>query len=237
MGHLVAASDMPRALELLSRAVDVYSDANDKEGKADALHDRGALHLRAKMLDQALLDFDGAIAADDKYAPAFLGRADVFFLKEDMLRASHNYDRYVDLHRSFYDRRPDIELGSGDELVLEVLIKQCACYSRIGDSPMVKECVELILQSPVAEAPHTPTLAKLVAMAHYYHAKLFEEEGDEEGAVAALGEAVAKDPNVLSAYVKRATILRRLGRNQQAARDEHIVTTKLKAAAAAAAKD
>ena len=63
---------------------------------------------------------------------------------------------------------------------------------------MVKECVELILQSPVAEAPHTPTLAKLVAMAHYYHAKLFEEEGDEEGAVAALGEAVARKTRTCS---------------------------------------
>ncbi len=77
--------------------------------RAATLVNRGILHNRAKDYDQAIVDFNAALAMDGDLGPAFLNRGNSYFFMKDLTNALADYDRAIelesrDLHSAYFNR-------------------------------------------------------------------------------------------------------------------------------------
>ncbi len=160
-------------MALLNEAL---TECDDAEDKADVLFERARLKQSAGDSDGALADYERAIVAVDTFAPAFFGRGDVMLAKGEYLKALHNYDRFWELHASFYGRRRELEASSfSDESVMELCVKKSACYCGLKMWGMAISSADTALEIGMP--------GRLMALAHYYRGRAYEGEGDEEAAL------------------------------------------------------
>ena len=85
----------------------------EEPADVDALLRRGNARLRLDRLEEALADYELAIAQDPKYAPAYNNRGVVFSRMGQPAEAASDYERAVDLDPNlaipFYNRAVDLD--------------------------------------------------------------------------------------------------------------------------------
>lgn len=229
MRALARRSKRPRdAVALLTRALDVAetADENDAEGmedgeRADIHCERGVAHTRLQQLDDALVDFDRAIAlSQQRCAPAYMAKGDVLLMRHDHLRALFNYDNFFEKHAAYYTNINSGK-GAGNAVLADLCIKRSACYAGLGDWPMVDASARAALEF----ASHCAGVdgaagSKFAALAEYYMGRAAEGMDDNAAALQRYSAAIAGGTGVRSALLQRALLLRSMNREEEAKQDE-----------------
>lgn len=174
--------------------------ADDGEARADLLYERGRLLFGHRALDEAMADFEQAIVANPRCAPAYFGRGDVLLLRDDdHIRAMHNYDRFWELHERYFAERPGLDrLGSFPHTaLLDLLTKQAACYAglQLWDS-CLRTC------NRVMELAVLPADAALVATAQFYAGRAHEGLRQPDDAMDHYERALALRPSLRAARLR-----------------------------------
>jgi tetratricopeptide (TPR) repeat protein len=137
--RLAHLADPTRGAALLTRAMELVDDEVER---ADFFYERGITHTRAQLFDEALRDFNAALELNAMCAPAHAAKGDVFLIRKEYASALVAFQRFIDVHQNYYTRH-NSTAGAGDSIVIDVLVKRCACYAGLEDWEMVGQCSQV----------------------------------------------------------------------------------------------
>lgn len=188
--------------------------------------DRGNVYFSMNVLDNAISDYDRALAILPDAAAAYHCRATAWYIKKDYQRALADYDKALKLDpklaKSFVGRGL-VRLDMGDnkgafddfEAAIKVDPRSAEAYSYRGDAKRLTGDNT----GALADYEHAMKLNNKLANPYLGRAAMRSAEKDFTGAINDLTKAIELDPRLANAYAVRGYILLFTGHDAEAEKD------------------
>ena len=191
-------------------AIDSFTKSLDLNPTSLAYSDRGSAYINVGEYDDAIADYDRAIALDPNYAAAYNNRGVARAHKGDYDSAIADYDRTIALDPNYaaaYDNRGTVKAHKGDydgaiadyDRAIALDPDYAAAYDNRGTAKAHKSDYD----GAIADYDRAIALDPNDTAAYNNRGLAKAHKGDYDGAIADCSRAIALDPNNANAYNNR----------------------------------
>ena len=191
-------------------AIDSFTKSLDLNPTSLAYSDRGSAYINVGEYDDAIADYDRAIALDPNYAAAYNNRGVARAHKGDYDSAIADYDRTIALDPNYaaaYDNRGTVKAHKGDydgaiadyDRAIALDPDYAAAYDNRGTAKAHKSDYD----GAIADYDRAIALDSNDTAAYNNRGLAKAHKGDYDGAIADCSRAIALDPNNANAYNNR----------------------------------
>jgi protein O-mannosyl-transferase len=157
-----------------------------------AYNNRGVAYVKEGLTEQAIDDFNRAIAMDPSYDEAFYGRGTAYDKMGDFDRALENFNKAIAL----------------DPFYFEVFLARGMLYEKTGQ-----------IEKAIDDIKRAIALNPLYDEAYFRLGNIYAQRGIFDQAVNYYNSAISANPNYAESYINRAISNSLIGRQDQALRD------------------